>query len=233
MPQLSHFKSAPPEAVRMQIVQLAGMNTTELSLTNIQPDNQLFSLYRLMLGIEVATYLNSIGAPDHLPTELLVAFDDANPLMVVGFLLYMPLDGRPEAAGVLYMAVENAFRGRGIGSALVEGFLGRRPDAGLTCFPDKVRFYEALGFEVVGVHATQLKMSTRRDSSGGQMRTLDQNEIARAPAVRKLAAKIVQAAGQSGYDAAEEALVSHVERLCIQARAAYQASLSRVPKPAG
>lgn len=232
MPQLSHFKSAPPEAVRMQIVQLAGMNATELSLTNIRPDNQLFPLYRLMLGIEVATYLNCMGAPDSLPTEVLVAFDDANPLMVVGFLLYMPLDDRSDAAGVLYMAVENAFRGRGIGSALVEGLLDRRPDVGLSCFPDKVGFYEALGFEVVGVHATQIKMGTRRDHSGGQMRTLDQNEIARAPAVRKLAASLVQSAGQAGYDAAEEALVSDVERLCIQARAAYQASLSRVPKPA-
>jgi phosphinothricin acetyltransferase len=95
---------------------------------------------------------------DHLPDHRLVALDDDG--SVLGWVAASPVSGRCVYAGVVEVSVyvAPAARGRGVGRALLDGFLESTADAGVWTvqagvFPENtasLALHAAAGFRTVG-----------------------------------------------------------------------------------
>lgn len=167
----------PPAEIEDQIAQLVFDNTTDLFLRGAIRKNLLFPAFQTALALEVGQYNAAIGKHPDRRVELVVATDGENPERVVGFLQYLPLIGADDACGVTYMVVRKECRRQGIARAMIDAMLERFPHAELSCFVDKVPVYEALGFQVVGLYETQVRLCTRSQSAQGVMATLNTQQI--------------------------------------------------------
>lgn len=217
------FVKAPSRSVHNQILKMVADFHTELSMMGLQPSNPLYDLYNWILVQEVDAYLNRVGLLPEIPVELAVAFDDASPEKVLGFLLYLPVASHPEACAINYMAVDASCRRQGIGSALMATVVERYPHTELTCFVDKVPFYERLGFRPLAVRHTQVVMNTRDQSTTGQIRVVSADHIAASPEARIRHDGLVARWGRKTMKDAHAKMARHVDRLAARAVAFMQA----------
>lgn len=226
MPTVLHHEAPPSVHVCQQILELVGANLSELSMQGIQPSNPLYEVYRWGLSVEITQYLHGIGQRPDVPVELIVAYDDDNPEQVIGFVLYLPLASHPEACGITYMAVNQSHRRRGFGSAMMREVIGRYPHVALTCFVNKVPFYERQGFQVLSSKDTQVSMNTRSSLSKGLMAIVDADLIYQAPEVRQIHAQLVRRWGVKEMKNAEKQLQRHVDQLTRKAASYVHERLS-------
>jgi phosphinothricin acetyltransferase len=123
-------------------------------------------IYRQGIASGNATFESRV--PDHahfdaakLPLGRLVAIDtDAHTERVVGWIAASAVSAREAYRGVVEHSVyvDQVARGRGVGRALLEGFLTEADDAGIwtvqsSIFPENdtsLRLHAALGFRTVG-----------------------------------------------------------------------------------
>jgi GNAT superfamily N-acetyltransferase len=217
MPTVLHHENPPSIQESQQIIELVAANLTELSMQGIQPSNPLYEVYSWGLSAEIAQYLHGIGQRPDVPVELIVAYDDDNPEQVLGFVLYLPLASNPEACGITYMAVHQSHRQRGLGSTMMREVIRRYPHVALTCFVNKVPFYERLGFQVLSSKDTQVSMNTRSSISKGLMGVVDAELIYQAPEVRQIHAQLVRRWGVKEMKNAEKRLQRHVDQLTRKA----------------
>ncbi|WP_326430387.1 GNAT family N-acetyltransferase (plasmid) [Stutzerimonas frequens] len=220
---ITHYDVTPPEHICLQIINMAIEYYTDLSLSGTQPSNPLYPVHQAVMGVEMSTYLQSMGLFADRPIKLIVATDSEEPAVVLGFLKYLPLKGMEDACGVTYMAVRNGHRRRGIARALMENLLLRRPYTELSCFVDKVPFYERLGLQVIGVRDTQVRMCTRDRSAVGVMAVLDTSAMYTSLPVRIAASTQREKHGDKTMRDAERKFHREVERKTREAKAFFDA----------
>lgn len=177
MPTLICYTETPPEHVASQVIDMATEYLTDIALSAIPSSNALYPAHQAAMAVEIGTYLYGIGRSSEARVELIVACDDLHPSKVLGFLLYLPLKGSLEACGVTYMAVLKSRRGEGVARSMIALMLERYPHAELSCPIPKVPFYESLGFQVIGVYVTQVRMNTREKSADSVMGVLDMGRV--------------------------------------------------------
>lgn len=214
-----YFDEPPPQKVVGEVLELVDANLTDLSMLAVPPSNPLYEVYRWALPCEVHLYIQRIGMIPTAPVELVVAYDDASPGEVVGFLLYLPVPADPEACGVTYMAVKATHRERGIGGAMMRDAVARYPHIELTCPVKKVPFYERIGFRVIDVHNTQVVMNTRSASTSGCMGIVDTGPIYSSAEVKAIHQQLVARWGIKAMANAEKQLQRHVEMLARKSAA--------------
>lgn len=193
------------------------------TLSQIYANGLAYDFFRILL----APHIQRIGAVPSEPVELLVAVavDEADPRVVVGFVLYSPVPTHPEACGINYMAVINSHRRRGIGRAMIKELISRYPHTELTCTVKTVPFYESLGFQVLDVHNTQVVMNTRSASTTGMMAIIDVTTIYESQEASEIHKRLVQRWGIREMLRAEKQLERHVAQLQRQARAFVDARM--------
>lgn len=223
MLMITRFDTTPSQIIGQQVIDMAIEYFTELSLSGTPPSSPLYPIHQAVMAVEMATYLHSMGVNALRPIKLLVATDSAAPNMVVGFLKYLPLKDSDDACGVTYMAVRQGHRGQGIGRALVADLLKRCPHAELSCYVEKVPFYERMGLQVIGVRDTQIRMCPHPQSANGIMAVLDTQSMIHSPTVRMAAQKQMQKHGSKVLRDAERQFSRHVERRTRQANEFYLA----------
>ena len=226
MPNIVVFKTPPQQNVSAQILDMVQIYLTDLSTLSVPPSNGLYPLYQWMLAFEVDLYLQRMGMRADAPVELVVAFEDATPEKVSGFLLYLPVSTVPDACGVTYMAVDVAKRRQGIGKAMMAEVIARYPHVELSCTVAKVPFYEAQGFQVLRTYHTQVTMNTRDHSAAGMMGTVDAQKIAASNEATQRQAFLVQRWGRKAMLDAEKKLHRHAEQLTRKAEDFVRAKLS-------
>ncbi len=219
---VTRLESPPPEAIRSQIMQMVVDYVTDISAVAIAPSNPLYRLYQYGVGYEVHLYLEAMDGSRGMPVELIVALDANDPATVVGFLLYLPATGDPEACSVAYMAVPLSRRRQGIARAMVQAMLSRYPHAELACFTAKVPCFESMGFQVIGVRGPQVLMNTRDHSTHGHVAVLDVAPIYRSVEVRQIHTYLLQQQGKKAMVEAEKQRDRHLDQLTRQARAFVQ-----------
>lgn len=217
MPQITHFKTPCPEYLTSQILQLVVDNLTDISMIAIPPSNLLYNVYQYAIGYEVHLYLEALNGTKGIAVELLVATDEDDPEQVVGFLLYLPIQGDCDACGVAYMAVQAGHRRQGIARRMLREMVGRYPHAELTCAVAKVPWFESMGFQVVGVRGTQVLMNTRDHSSDGLMGLLDVGPIYSSLEVRQIHTYLLQKHGKRAMLDAEKQRDRHLDHLTHKA----------------
>jgi ribosomal protein S18 acetylase RimI-like enzyme len=217
MPQIRHFNSPCPEPVNSQILQAVVDNLTDISAVALPPSNLLYNVYQYAIGYEVHLYLEALNGSKGIAVELIVAMDDDDPDKVIGFLLYLPVKDDAQACGVAYMAVDAGHRRRGVARSMVRQMLARYPHAELTCAVAKVPYFEAMGFQVLGVRATQVLMNTRDHGSGGLMGLLDTAAIYSSLEVRQIHTYLLQKHGKRAMIDAEKQRDRHLDQMTRKA----------------
>lgn len=170
--------------VEQQVIDLAVMNLTDISLLSIPPSNLMYPVYEVGMGAEIGVYLSHLGEGGDLKVELILATDEQGD--VVGFLMYLLVAGCPDACGVTYMAVSAHRRRQGVARAMIGSMLQNYPHAGLSCTIEKVPYYEAMGFQVLSRRDNQVSMNTRGYAANGLMGTLNVAPIFESPMIQQL-----------------------------------------------
>jgi len=232
MPQITHFKTPCPEHFNSQILQMVVDNLTDISMIAIPPSNLLYNVYQYAIGFEVHLYLEALNGAKGIAVELLVATDEDDPEQVIGFLLYLPIQDDPEACGVAYMAVQANHRRQGVARRMLREMVGRYPHAELTCSVAKVGYFEALGFQVVGVRATQVLMNTRDHGTDGLMAVLDTAPIYSSLEVRQIHHYLLQKNGKRAMTDAEKQRDRHLDQLTRKANEFVRERLGDAAVPA-
>lgn len=219
MPLIRHFQSPPPEAIDSQILQLVVDNLTDISAIGIGPSNLLYNVYQYAVGYEVHLYLQALGGGQGVAAELLVAMDEDDPEALLGFVLYLPVQDDPLACGVAFMAVRASHRRQGVARSLLGQMLARYPHGELTCAVDKVAYFEALGFTVLGTRGPHVLMSTRQRPTDGLMAVLDVAPVYRSLEVRQIHTYLMQKHGKRAMLDAEKQRDRHLDQMTRKAQA--------------
>lgn len=221
---ITRYHTSPPtQAEGDQVIAIVKDNVTDLSLVAVPPSNLMYEFYRWALPTEVGFYMSRIGMTVSEPVELLLAFDNATPNEVVGFLLYSPIPTHPDACGVNYMAVKQSHRRRGVGSELMKTLIELYPYTELTCAVKKVPFYQSLGLQVLDHHLTQIVMNTRTASCDGEIAIINIESIYESDEANAMKQSLVQRWGVKEMKRAQKQMERHVADLSRQAEAFYRA----------
>lgn len=170
--------------VEQQVIDLAVINLTDISLLSIPPSNLMYPVYEVGMRAEIGVYISHLGEGGDLKVELILATDEQGG--VVGFLMYLPVAGCHDACGVTYMAVSARHRRQGVARAMIGAMLQNYPHAGLSCTIEKVPYYEAMGFQVLARRDNQVSMNTRGYAANGLMGTLNVAPIFESPMIQQL-----------------------------------------------
>lgn len=200
----------PGSYITHQVVELAIDNLTDITLLAVQPSNLMYEVYRYAIGVEIGVYVEHIGQTGDIKVEMVVAADEVG--RVIGFLIYLPVNGCPDACGVTYMAVSARHRRKGIARAMVNEMLQHFPHAGLSCAIEKVPYYEALGFQVLDRRDNQVYMNTRDYTAAGMMGTLNVAPIYESPVVQHIQDEIIRKYGRRALVDAQKQLARSYER---------------------
>ena len=213
MIKIALYKDAVPEALAEQIIRMAVLYTSELGTDACPPEHPLYVISQIYLGFEVHAYLNAIGHPGDGHGELLVAFDDEQPGVPLGFLLYMPITNSVDSCGVNYGAVLKEYRGLGIFTALMRKMLSRYPLASLSCFVESVPLYERLGFRVEVARSTQVQMTTDPNPGDQTMTVIDLSRLQGHPVVIQAHEDAVAKHGHAAIEQANNEASERVDSL--------------------
>ncbi|KAE9647783.1 N-acetyltransferase [Pseudomonas sp. PB103] len=183
MAVIERYTSSPSPEIYDQIIEITMEYASELSLEGIAANNPLHSVLQCSLGLEVAIYLSRMDESSESKTELVVALDENDRSKVVGYNLYLPLRSASDACGICYMAVLESHRNQGVGGAMMHEVLAHYPHAELSCFIEKVPFYQKFGFELIGTRETQVRLNTRGKSADDFMSHIIAGRLAENPVV--------------------------------------------------
>ncbi|TKK25001.1 GNAT family N-acetyltransferase [Pseudomonas sp. CFBP13528] len=212
---LTRYTTACPEPINSQILQLAVDNLTDISSVALAPSNLLYNIYQYAIGFEVHLYLEALDGSKGIRVELVVALQDET---VVGFCLYLPVKGDPQACGVAFMAVHAGSRRQGVARAMLDDVLARYPHAELACSVEKVPAFEAMGFKVRGARGTQVLMNTRDYGTDGLMGVLDVAAVYSSLEVRQIHTYLLQKHGKRAMVDAEKQRDRHLDQLTRKVR---------------
>lgn len=215
---ITRLENTPPESIDSQIMQMVVDYITDISMVAIAPSNPLYPLYQYGVGHEVHQYLQAMNGSRGFPVELIIALNDQDPSIVSGFLLYLPVQGDPEACSVAYMAVKTDQRRRGIARAMLQKMLERYPHAELACFVNKVPYFEAMGFQIHNARGPQVLMNTRDHQSEGLLAVLDIAPIYNSVQVRQIHAYLLKQHGKRAMTDAEKQRDRQLDQMARQAR---------------
>lgn len=195
----------------MQVVNIAGVCSHELSTNPVPPGHLLYEVLQATLCIEVGSYLDAIGHPmaKGRHGELIVAVDKAQPGQAIGFLMYCPLSGATGQCGIYYTAVLPGHRRRGAFKAMFGAMLARYPSAALSCEIDMVPFYERFGFKVYGHHEGQITMASGDCDSKAGLMLIDPDALEQDPVITQCRDAMFRKHGQA---AVMHALVAFTQK---------------------
>lgn len=213
--KITHVHDYPGPNITRQVVELGVENLTDITLLAVPPSNLMYEVYSYAIGVEIGLYVEHIGETGDLKVGMVLASDAAG--AVIGFLIYLPVNGCPDACGVTYMAVSSRHRRQGIARAMIDEMLTLYPHAGLSCSIEKVPYYEALGFQVLDRRDNQVYMNSRDYTASGMMGTLNVAPIYESPMVQHIQAELIRKHGRRALVDAQKQLARSYERGQVRA----------------
>jgi GNAT superfamily N-acetyltransferase len=214
---LAHLDTPPPESMNSQVLQMVVDYLGDISPVSLAPSNPLYQLYQYVVGYEVHRYLDSMDGAQAGKPELIMALDADDPAYLLGFALYLPFVGAPDACSLLYLAVQASHRRQGIGRAMIEAMVARYPHAEVACVAGKVPYFEALGFLPLAARGPQVVMNTRSQASNGLLAMQDLDPIFQSQEVRQIHSYLVQQHGSEAMSDAEKERDQLLDDLAQQA----------------
>lgn len=180
---ITYTKNVPPSTAE-QVAKMACEYAEDISLWGWKLGHPLYCIAQVMQMIEHGTLMSNMGRPGGTNGGLIVAIGDSSPNTVLGYLIYMPLDGVVGECGVNYMAVHHDHRRRGIASALLSALNSRFKQSTLTCQIPLVPMYEKFGFKVIGHHEWHISMTNGLNPSTAGMKVFNPEDVMDHPMLR-------------------------------------------------
>ncbi len=216
---LAHLDNPPPEALKSQVLQMVVDYLSDISPVSLTPSNPLFQLYQYVIGYEVHLYLQAMDSALQSKPQLILAMDDQDPALILGFALYLPSSDDPQACTLAYMAVQTNHRRQGIARALLQRMVAQHPHAELACVASKVPTFEAMGFQVLTAHGPQVLMNTRDHRSDGMVAVQDLAPIFQSTEVRQIHSYLIKQHGKKAMTEAEKQRDRLLDQMAQQAQA--------------
>ena len=188
---LLHLNTPPAESLKSQLLQMVVDYFSDLSPLPLQPSNA--------------------------SARLLLALADEDPLHVLGFALYLPCIDDPQAATLLYLAVNSAQRRQGIGRALLKQLRLLHPHLALACVPNQVAMFRQLGFQVLGARGPQVLMNSQAQAADGWVAVQDLQPIFQSREVRQIHTYLLKQHGSQAMRQAERQRDRLLDQLTRQA----------------
>jgi GNAT superfamily N-acetyltransferase len=201
---LVHLDTPPPESLKNQVLQMVVDYFSDISPVSLTPSNPLYQLYQYVIGYEMHLYLQAMDSAVDSSARLILALDDQDPSLVLGFALYLPAKDDPDACTLVYMAVQADQRRRGIARAMLQQMVARHPHAELACVASKVPTFEAMGFQLLAAHGPQVLMSTHAYRSDGMLAVQDLAPIFQSKEVQQIHAYLLKQHGKKAMSEAEK-----------------------------
>lgn len=214
---LLHLNTPPAESLKSQLLQMVVDYFSDLSPLPLQPSNPLYALYQYVLGYEVHLYLQGMGSDANASARLLLALADEDPLHVLGFALYLPCIDDPQAATLLYLAVNSTQRRQGIGRALLKQLRLLHPHLALACVPNQVAMFRQLGFQVLGARGPQVLMNSQAQAADGWVAVQDLQPTFQSREVRQIHTYLLKQHGSQAMRQAERQRDRLLDQLTRQA----------------
>ena len=208
----------PPEALKSQVLQMVVDYFGDISPLSLTPDNPLYQLYQYVIGFEVHLYLQAMDSALTSNPQLILALDDQDPALILGFALYLPSLDDPQACTLAYIAVQASQRRHGIARAMLQRMVTRHPHAELACVAGQVPTFEAMGFQVLAARGPQVLMNTRDHRSDGLVAVQDLAPIFQSREVRQIHAYLTKQHGKLAMAEAEKERDLLLDQLARQAQ---------------
>lgn len=166
-----------PKAIEMQVAKMAFEYAEDLSMCGFKRHQPLYGLDQVMLALEMGTLMSNVGVPGGTNGGLIYAHDNTDSQRVIGFLLYMPLDGVVGECGLNYMAVHHQHRKAGVATKLLSALDRAFRQTTLTCQIPLVPMYEKLGYKVIGSRQSQVTMTNGSIPSTAGMKIFNPEDL--------------------------------------------------------
>lgn len=173
-----------PEEINEQVAKMMCEYAEDLSLNGFKRGQPLYCLDQVLLILEAGTLMSNMGRLGGTNGGLIIAYDDSDTKRVLGFLIYMPLDGVVGECGVNYMAVHHEHRRAGIGAKLITALNGTFRQSTLSCQIDLVPMYEKHGFRVIGHRESHITMTNGSVPSTAGMKIFNPEDVMHHPMLR-------------------------------------------------
>lgn len=155
-----------------QAVKLAKAYYSDLIHKLIRPHGPTSGMCSSQVEIEVRAYLEeALTGRQGLRIEVELAKDEATN-SVIGFAIVLS-SKMSDDCGLNYAAVHKDFRRQGILRAMLDRVKSRYSSIALSCHPEKVPYYESLGFRVDGAELVQVSMVWGEDKPHAMMNGFD------------------------------------------------------------
>lgn len=187
---ITHTRNIPKE-IDEQVAKMMFDYAEELSLNGFKRGQPLYVLDQVLLALEAGTLMSNMGRLGGSNGGLIIAHDDSDTKRVIGFLMYMPLDGVVGECGVNYMAVHHEHRKAGIGAKLITTLNSAFRQSTLSCQIDLVPMYEKHGFKVIGHRESHITMTNGEIPSKAGMKIFNPEDVMEHPML-KMAHREVQ-----------------------------------------
>jgi len=215
---LVQLDNPPPEALKSQVLQMVVDYLGDISPLSLTPDNPLYQLYQYVIGFEVHLYLQAMDSALTSNPQLILALDDRDPALILGFALYLPSLDDPQACTLAYIAVQASQRRHGIARAMLQRMVTHHPHAELACVAGQVPTFEAMGFQVLAARGPQVLMNTRDHRSDGMVAVQDLAPIFQSREVRQIHAYLTKQHGKLAMAEAEKERDLLLDQLARQAQ---------------
>lgn len=225
MPEIKRLTSHISQELLEQVVSMGQSFVTDLSMSHIPSSSPLHGIYSEILAVELRLHLERIGLAGASSCELIVAQDKEQQDHICGFLLYMPMPDSLGACAVGYMAVQILHQGKGLGAAMLAEMRELYPNAGLTCLPSLVPYYERQGFRVTGHRFTQVEMTAGVGPVYGALDVADSQYVSNCPSVVAVRQSVSEAIGPAQFKQALVDFRLHASKLSESAQAFAKAEM--------
>lgn len=215
---LVQLDNPPPEALKSQVLQMVVDYLGDISPLSLTPDNPLYQLYQYVIGFEVHLYLQAMDSAVTSNPQLILALDDQDPALILGFALYLPSLDDPQACTLAYISVQASQRRHGIARAMLQRMVTHHPHAELACVAGQVPTFEAMGFQVLAARGPQVLMNTRDHRSDGLVAVQDLAPIFQSREVRQIHAYLIKQHGKLAMAEAEKERDLLLDQLARQAQ---------------
>ncbi|MEC3158402.1 GNAT family N-acetyltransferase [Bacillus thuringiensis] len=179
---------------REEILELVGNNAENISTFVVQRGTPFYEYVRVREITRAGMFLDFLKEVDPKKTYLIVAEDSGK---IIGYLLYNRDATCRDDVSLCSTVVSDNYRNQGVFTQMIDLLKAKTKSISLSCFINKVSFYQKLGFKIDESFETQVGMFYGTYSGDGRFLTINDDELGSQSLVLAEMRKVMKSFGKS------------------------------------
>ncbi|MBP0723932.1 GNAT family N-acetyltransferase [Bacillus sp. RG28] len=179
---------------REEIIELVGNNAEDISAFVVQRDSPFYEYVRVREITRARMFLDFLKKDEPEKTYLIVAEDSGK---IIGYLLYNRDVTCRDDVSICSTVVSDNYRSQGIFTNMINLLKTKTKSISLSCFMNKVSFYQKFGFKIDESFETQVGMFYGTYSGDGMFLTINDDELGSQSLVLAEMSKVMKRFGKS------------------------------------